>query len=150
MYIFLKCFLFFAESEFLTVHHHETVNFATVHYRCNKQPFFNYPKKICISSSSLLQLSIAVHAPISNDWLIFYIAECLVKLHDYWASDMAFSLTLLSQFLEDMEAYAEVRRKKQLVSWKVSIMQFFIWSFLIEFCFWNSKWWMRLMVIILL
>lgn len=43
-------------------------------------------------------------------------AECLVKLHDYWASDMAFSLTLLSQFLEDMEAYAEVRRKKQLVS----------------------------------
>ena len=63
---------------------------------------------------------------------------------------MAFSLTLLSQFLEDMEAYAEVRRKKQLVSWKVSIMQFFIWSFLIEFCFWNSKWWMRLMVIILL
>ena len=39
-------------------------------------------------------------------------AECLVKLHDYWASDMAFSLTLLSQFLEDMEAYAEVRKKK--------------------------------------
>ena len=35
--------------------------------------------------------------------------ECLVKLHDYWASDIAFSLTLLSQFLEDMEAYAEVR-----------------------------------------
>ena len=36
------------------------------------------------------------------------VAECLVKLHDYWVSDLAFSLTLLSQFLEDMEAYAEV------------------------------------------
>lgn len=39
--------------------------------------------------------------------LTSYTSECLVKLHDYWASDIAFSLTLLSQFLEDMEAYAE-------------------------------------------
>jgi len=38
-----------------------------------------------------------------------------VKLHDYWASDIAFSLTLLSQFLEDMEAYAEVRKEKCVV-----------------------------------
>lgn len=42
---------------------------------------------------------------------IFCVIECLVKLHDYWASDLAFSLTLLSQFLEDMEAYAEVRKE---------------------------------------
>ena len=34
-------------------------------------------------------------------------------LHDYWASDIAFSLTLLSQFLEDMEAYAEVSKDGQ-------------------------------------
>lgn len=39
--------------------------------------------------------------------LTSYTSECLVKLHDYWVSDLAFSLTLLSQFLEDMEAYAE-------------------------------------------
>ncbi|XP_028517043.1 serine/threonine-protein kinase SMG1 [Exaiptasia diaphana] len=34
-------------------------------------------------------------------------SECLIQLHPYWASDIAFSLTLLGQFLEDMEAYAE-------------------------------------------
>lgn len=39
--------------------------------------------------------------------LTSYTSECLVKLHDYWVSDLAFSLTLLSQFIEDMEAYAE-------------------------------------------
>ena len=33
---FLEMILFFAESEFFTVHHHETVNFVTVHYRSNK------------------------------------------------------------------------------------------------------------------
>ena len=42
------------------------------------------------------------------------VTECLVKLHDYWASDIAFSLTLLSQFLEDMEAYAEVSKDRTL------------------------------------
>ena len=39
----------------------------------------------------------------------YFFVGCLIKLHPYWTSDMAFSLTLLSQFLEDMEAYAEVR-----------------------------------------
>ena len=33
--------------------------------------------------------------------------ESLVKLHAHWLTDLQFSLTLLSQFLEDMEAYAE-------------------------------------------
>lgn len=49
------------------------------------------------------------------------VTECLVKLHDYWASDIAFSLTLLSQFLEDMEAYAEVR-KFELQTYPCSFM----------------------------
>lgn len=49
---------------------------------------------------------------ISGLSISYDVTECLVKLHDYWASDIAFSLTLLSQFLEDMEAYAEVSKEK--------------------------------------
>lgn len=52
---------------------------------------------------------------ISGLSISYDVTECLVKLHDYWASDIAFSLTLLSQFLEDMEAYAEVRKEKCVV-----------------------------------
>ena len=37
-------------------------------------------------------------------------ADCLISFHPYWVSDMRFSLTLLGQFLEDMEAYAEELR----------------------------------------
>lgn len=40
--------------------------------------------------------------------VLFHFAESLVKLHAHWLTDLQFSLTLLSQFLEDMEAYAEV------------------------------------------
>ncbi|XP_066926510.1 serine/threonine-protein kinase SMG1-like [Clytia hemisphaerica] len=42
-----------------------------------------------------------------NDALTQKTADCLVSFHPYWVSDMRFSLTLLGQFLEDMEAYAE-------------------------------------------
>lgn len=38
------------------------------------------------------------------------VADSLVKLHTHWLTDLQFSLTLLSQFLEDMEAYAEVKK----------------------------------------
>ena len=44
-----------------------------------------------------------------GDKLVHRTSECLVQFHNYWIGDMRFSLTLLSQFLEDMEAYAEVR-----------------------------------------
>lgn len=56
---------------------------------------------------------------ISGLSISYDVTECLVKLHDYWASDIAFSLTLLSQFLEDMEAYAEVRKEKCVVYRKI-------------------------------
>ncbi|XP_048575812.1 serine/threonine-protein kinase SMG1 [Nematostella vectensis] len=45
-----------------------------------------------------------------QDSLTQYTSDCLVQLHPYWALDIAFSLTLLGQFLEDMEAYAEELR----------------------------------------
>ncbi|XP_077980517.1 serine/threonine-protein kinase SMG1-like [Glandiceps talaboti] len=36
-----------------------------------------------------------------------YTADSLVSFHPFWIADIGFSLTLLGQFLEDMEAYAE-------------------------------------------
>ncbi|XP_048245963.1 serine/threonine-protein kinase SMG1-like isoform X1 [Haliotis rufescens] len=39
--------------------------------------------------------------------LIRYTSQALVSFHMFWTSDLSFSLTLLGQFLEDMEAYAE-------------------------------------------
>ena len=35
-------------------------------------------------------------------------ADSLISLHEYWLADFNFSITLLGQFLEDMEAYSEV------------------------------------------
>lgn len=56
---------------------------------------------------------------ISGLSISYDVTECLVKLHDYWASDIAFSLTLLSQFLEDMEAYAEVSKENlHCIAWR--------------------------------
>ncbi len=37
-----------------------------------------------------------------------YTSDALVTFQKYWTADMTFSMTLLGQFLEDMEAYAEV------------------------------------------
>ena len=37
-----------------------------------------------------------------------YTSNALVTFHQFWLADIHFSLTLLGQFLEDMEAYAEV------------------------------------------
>ncbi|XP_033630103.1 serine/threonine-protein kinase SMG1-like [Asterias rubens] len=39
--------------------------------------------------------------------LIKYCADSLISFHVYWLSDFNFSITLLGQFLEDMEAYSE-------------------------------------------
>ncbi|XP_041362847.1 serine/threonine-protein kinase SMG1-like [Gigantopelta aegis] len=39
--------------------------------------------------------------------LIKYVSMALVTFHPFWTNNLQFSLTLLGQFLEDMEAYAE-------------------------------------------
>ena len=41
--------------------------------------------------------------------LITYISTSLVSLRDFWVEEMVFSVELLKQFLEDMEAYSNVR-----------------------------------------
>ena len=43
--------------------------------------------------------------------LIAYISSSLVSLRDFWVEEMIFSVELLKQFLEDMEAYSNVREK---------------------------------------
>lgn len=40
--------------------------------------------------------------------LINYISSSLVSLRDFWVEEMVFSVELLKQFLEDMEAYSNV------------------------------------------
>jgi len=40
--------------------------------------------------------------------LTSYTSNALVSFRQFWLADIHFSLTLLGQFLEDMEAYAEV------------------------------------------
>lgn len=40
--------------------------------------------------------------------LISYISSALVSLRDFWVEEMGFSVELLKQFLEDMEAYSNV------------------------------------------
>ena len=43
--------------------------------------------------------------------LISFIASSLISLHDFWVKDMPFSIELLKQFLEDMEAYSNVSNR---------------------------------------
>lgn len=46
---------------------------------------------------------------LSSDLIYFAVTGWLQSLEPFWVADLAFSTTLLGQFLEDMEAYAEVR-----------------------------------------
>lgn len=39
--------------------------------------------------------------------VVLYASRCLQKLRSFWISDLQFTLTLLGQFLEDMEGYDE-------------------------------------------
>jgi len=43
-----------------------------------------------------------------KDKVIDYTATALTGFQDFWSVDLSFSVTLLGQFLEDMEAYVEV------------------------------------------
>lgn len=43
-----------------------------------------------------------------KDTVIEYAATALIGFHEFWSANLSFSVTLLGQFLEDMEAYVEV------------------------------------------
>ena len=40
--------------------------------------------------------------------MIEHTATALIGFQEFWSADLSFSVTLLGQFLEDMEAYVEV------------------------------------------
>lgn len=42
-----------------------------------------------------------------KDSLIDFTSSALIDFHNFWVMDLSFSITLLGQFLEDMEAYTE-------------------------------------------
>ena len=44
-----------------------------------------------------------------KDSLIEFTSQALITFRQFWAADLYFTQDLLGQFLEDMEAYAEVR-----------------------------------------
>ena len=47
--------------------------------------------------------------------VIEFISSILVELRPYWLKDMSFTLTLLYQFLEDMESYInDTNRRKEI------------------------------------
>ena len=43
-----------------------------------------------------------------KDKIIEHTASALIGFQQFWSADLTFSVTLLGQFLEDMEAYVEV------------------------------------------
>jgi len=43
-----------------------------------------------------------------KDKVMEYTATALIGFQEFWSADLSFSVTLLGQFLEDMEAYVEV------------------------------------------
>lgn len=53
-------------------------------------------------------LSLPASAPLHLDGCVGR-AGWLQSLEQFWVADLTFSTTLLGQFLEDMEAYAEVK-----------------------------------------
>jgi len=56
-----------------------------------------------------VDLLVGWHIDVQQDQsLIDLISSTLVSLGDFWAKDMPFSVELLKQFLEDMEAYSNV------------------------------------------
>ena len=56
-----------------------------------------------------MDILVGWHIDIQQDpVLIDYIASALISLHEFWVKDMMFSVDLLKQFLEDMEAYSNV------------------------------------------
>lgn len=58
---------------------------------------------------NIVDILVGWHIDISQDpVLIEYIASALISLHEFWVKEIYFSIELLKQFLEDMEAYSNV------------------------------------------
>lgn len=88
--------------------HEATFNIFQVNYKNNKYIiinlyFSNFKKDI-------VDILIAWHIdPSQTDEVIESISELLVQLRPYWLKDFSFTITLLYQFIEDMESYLNVQ-----------------------------------------
>ncbi|XP_077975239.1 serine/threonine-protein kinase SMG1-like isoform X1 [Styela clava] len=68
----------------------------------------SYPEVFFKHFRDIVDILVGWHIDHSQDIsLIIFCANALQSLQPHWQNDLDFSLTLLNQFLEDMEAYAE-------------------------------------------
>lgn len=68
----------------------------------------NYPNVFTSHFRDTVDILVGWHIDSTQkDSLIEFTSNALIEFHRYWVNDISFSTTLLGQFLEDMEAYAE-------------------------------------------
>ncbi|XP_062590366.1 serine/threonine-protein kinase SMG1-like isoform X1 [Saccostrea cucullata] len=68
----------------------------------------NYPNVFTSHFRDTVDILVGWHIDSTQkDALIEFTSNALIEFHRYWVNDISFSTTLLGQFLEDMEAYAE-------------------------------------------
>jgi hypothetical protein len=67
---------------------------------------YNYPEATFAIFQDIVDILIAWHIDITqSDELVEFISNILLDLRPYWLRDMSFTITLLYQFIEDMESY---------------------------------------------
>ena len=67
---------------------------------------YNYPEATFGIFQDIVDILIAWHIDITqSEDLIEFISNVLMDLRPYWLRDMPFTITLLYQFIEDMESY---------------------------------------------
>lgn len=65
--------------------------------------------RVLVVFQNTVDILVGWHIDLSQkESLIQYVSGALVSFRQFWSSDISFSSTLLVQFLEDLEAYAEV------------------------------------------
>jgi hypothetical protein len=81
---------------------------------------YNYPEATFAIFQDIVDILIAWHIDITQpDELIEFISNILMDLRPYWLRDMPFTITLLYQFIEDMESYltnidSEEKKRKEI------------------------------------
>ncbi len=75
-----------------------------------------FPDATLAIFQDVVDILVAWHIDCSQSGsVVEFLSETLVELRPYWLKDMHFTLTLLCQFLEDMESYAtDTNRRKEI------------------------------------
>lgn len=68
----------------------------------------SYPETFTDHFRDTVDILVGWHIdPTQQKSIVTYASRCLQKLRSFWIADLQFTLTLLGQFLEDMESYDE-------------------------------------------